>query len=262
MTTKAREEYEIQTVRNALRVLEAFFSDDVLGVGELSRRLGLHKNNVFRLLATLELGGYIEQCAERRYRLGSKCLELGRAFGRGRSLPKLARPVLESLAQQLGETAHLGIRAGYDVMHIDAEVSKRLVATTSRVGQRLPMHCSALGKVLLASGSPTFVGEFETEVISRDGLERRSSATIIDGQKFLEHIGTVRLQGYAVDVDECEDGLRCAAAPVFDDAGRVIGALSISGPSSRLAADRLHGEVARALVEAGEQLSRDLGYSA
>ena len=104
MASKPKSDYSIQTVSNALRMLESFYRTDELGVSELVRRLRLHKNSVFRLLATREEHGYIEQSPEtERYRLGTRCLELGQGFSRGHALLRRARPVLEELALKAGE---------------------------------------------------------------------------------------------------------------------------------------------------------------
>ena len=125
---KPKSDYVIQTVRNALRLLEAFHDAPELGVSELARRLGLHKNNVFRLLATLEHSGYIQQNAlTEAYRLGPRCLELGRAFSRGSRLLERARPALESLTAQLGEAAHVGVLHASEVVHLDGEQPSQLL---------------------------------------------------------------------------------------------------------------------------------------
>ena len=127
--SKPKSDYSIQTVSNALRLLEVFYDEPELGVSELSRRLGLHKNNVFRLLATLELGGYVEQSSTNdQYRLGVRCLELGRAYERSHSLVERARPVLAELSAELGETVHLGVlRDDFDVVHLDGIQAKGLL---------------------------------------------------------------------------------------------------------------------------------------
>jgi DNA-binding IclR family transcriptional regulator len=260
---KPKAEYAIQTVINATRLLEAFRDEDVLGVTELSRRLGLHKNNVFRLLATLEQEGYIEQCADsERYRLGVRNLELGQSFARSRPLLRCARAVLEGLARSTAETAHLGAMQDFEVVHLDGIQTERMVMSGLRVGRRLPLHCTALGKVLLG-GSPEEVRQAYDQRLGPDEkLERRTGSTIVDAQKFFEHLRTAAVRGFALDLGECEDGLCCAAAPVFDVGGRVVAALSVSGPAFRLGEDHLLDEVVPQVVAAGERLSRDLGYAA
>ena len=260
---KPKAEYAIQTVINAMRLLEAFRDEDVLGVTELSRRLALHKNNVFRLLATLEQEGYIEQCSDsERYRLGVGNLELGQSFARSRPLLRRARAVLEDLARSTAETAHLGAIQDYEVVHLDGIQTERMLMTALRVGRRLPLHCTALGKVLLG-GSPEEVRQaYDQRSIPEGTLERRTDSTIVDAQKFFEHLRTVAVRGFAVDIGECEEGLCCAAAPVFDGDGQVVAALSVSGPALRLGEDRLLDQVVPQVVAAGERLSRDLGYAA
>jgi DNA-binding IclR family transcriptional regulator len=258
--TKSKSDYSIQTVSNALRVLEVFSDEDEIGVSDLSRRLGLHKNNVFRLLATLEENGYIEQ-SERseRYRLGTGCLELGRAFARGNKLLRCARPILEELCSTLGETVHIATLRNSEVVHLDSEEPDQLILAASRVGLRLPAACTALGKVLLAGMDAETREQFVRDVVSSAQLKPRTQNTIADPHKFSEHLSSVALQGSAVDIEEYEVGLRCAAAPVCDQSGQVVAALSASGPSFRLSHDQLLGTVAPAVVDAADRLSRSLG---
>jgi DNA-binding IclR family transcriptional regulator len=285
-SSKPRSEYEIQTVTNALRMLEVFHSVSEMGVSDLARRLKLHKNNAFRLLATLELAGYIQQSPEtENYRLGPRCLELGHAFTRSQRLMSLARPILEGLSAELCETTHLGILVEDQVVHLDGVLPNQLVLTGLRVGERLPSHCTALGKVLLGRGrgelaaasitSEASGGAFCRAAGAVPGSARRAVAgadsshdcqlvsytktTIVDPIKLIEELRNVAMQGYAVDIEEYAAGLCCVAAPVCDAAMRVVAALSISGPSLRLSEAALHGKAARAVAAAASQLSRELG---
>jgi IclR family KDG regulon transcriptional repressor len=259
---KPKHEYAIQTVTNALRLLQAFRDEDELGVTELSRRLGLHKNNVFRLLATLELENFIEQSADtERYRLGTRSLELGQAFHRGRDLLRRARPILKELAGRFEESAHLASMEEFAVVHLDGESSDRLVSTSTRIGRHLPLHCTALGKMLLGSSREALRGRYDREVVAGGSLEARTPATITDPHKFFEEIRGAAVQGFAIDLEECAEGLCCVAAPVLDETGEVIAALSLSGPAFRMGEKRLLGEVAPGVVAAAERLSRELGYA-
>jgi len=259
---KPKAEYAIQTVVNAMRLLEAFRDEEELGVTELSRRLELHKNNVFRLLATLEQQGYIEQCSDNeRYRLGVRSLELGQSFARSRTLLRCARGVLAELAASSRECAHLAVMRDFEVVHVAGEQTERLLMSGLRVGRRLPVHVAALGKVLLGCAPEETRQAYDREIASAGLLEKRTDATIVDRDKLFEELRTVAVRGFATDVGECEEGLSCAAAPVHDIDGRLVGALSISGPGFRLVEDRLLGEIAPQVVAAGERLSRDLGYA-
>ncbi len=250
-SSKLKSDYAIQTVMNALRMLEIFHTETEMGVSELARRLDLHKNNAFRLLATLELAGYMQQTPETdRYHLGPRCLELGHAFSRSHTLLTQARPILEELAGSLGETVHLGVLRGYEVVHLDGVLPEQLVLTGLRVGDRLPAHCTALGKVLLADG---------TRDLADRAFTRYTDATIVDPAKVADELGAIALQGYAPDLEEFAAGLRCVAAPVRDGSSRVIAAISLSGPSFRFSEEALHGDGARAVTAAATRLSQRLG---
>jgi DNA-binding IclR family transcriptional regulator len=273
-SSKPKSDYAIQTVMNAFRMLEVFDGAVAIGVSDVARNLGLHKNNAFRLLATLEIAGYIEQSADSElYHLGPRCLELAHAFARNHPFASLARPVLEDLVAETGETAHLGILRDHEVAHLDGVLPSQLLLTASRVGERLPAHCTAIGKALLvapleraATPSP-----MRSESISRRNatvpapgmaqwdLARFTEATITDGTKLLDEVRAGQLRGYAVDLEEYAPGLHCVAAPICDASGRVVAAISISGPSQRLSREVVHGEGAQSVVAAANRLSQALG---
>jgi IclR family KDG regulon transcriptional repressor len=232
-------------------------------VTELSHRLELHKNNVFRLLATLEEQGYVEQCAQtERYRLGRACLALGQAFSETRSLVRFARPLLARLCDDLNETAHLGVLSGHDVVHLAAKPARQLVASAMRTGQRLPAHCTALGKVLLAGKSAAALAQLDKERVRTGRLVALTPATIVDREKFFEHLRAVGSQGWALDLEECATGLCCVAAPVHDAAGAVVAALSLSAPVFRVSDARMHTELMPRVVAAASELSTRMGYAA
>lgn len=258
---KPKSDYSIQTVNNALRLLEAFGEAPELGVSELSRRLDLHKNNVFRLLATLQQGGYVEQSSDNdRYRLGSACLELGHAYARHHTLVRRARPILEELVRKVGETAHLAALRDLEVVHLDGVLSDRRVVTSLRVGERLPAHCTALGKVLLALGDDRERAAFERAAGGEGGLTAHTDATLHEPAKFAAELESVSQAGFAIDLEECEQGMCCVAAPVRDDRGTVIAAISISGPAFRMSAPALESDLGRAVVGSADQLAQELGF--
>jgi DNA-binding IclR family transcriptional regulator len=261
---RSKSDYVIQTVTNALRLLEEFRYADELGVTALGRRLGLHKNNVFRLLATLEEMRFVEQCAENeRYRLGIACLEMGQAFARTRALTRLARSVLEGLARETGETAHLGVLDGFEVVHLDGEPPRQqLVGTRVRTGEKLPAHASALGKAILACGDPAEWERVDRDCIRGGELPATTEATITDRDKFFEHLRGVAGMGFALDLEECAKGLCCAAAPVRDANGRVVAALSVSAPVFRAGPDAMHERLVPAVTRAAQELGRRLGAAA
>ncbi len=258
---RSKSEYVIQTVTNALRLLEAFREAEELGVTELSRRLSLHKNNVFRLLATLEERGYVEQKAESdRYRLGLRCQDLGHSFARGSGLARHGRQMLETLVNATGESAHLAALLDLEVAHLDGEACDQPILSNLRKGQRLPLHCTALGKVLLASAGEEIWQEYDKRFAAKGELPRFSASTLVDRDKFFDHLKGVAGAGFALDLEECHPGMVCAAAPVLDASGRTVAALSVSAPSSRVDEDALLRELAPVVIHAAEQLSGRLGY--
>jgi len=261
---RSKSSYVIQAVANGFRLLEEFGGADAeLGVTELSNRVGLHKNNVFRLLATLEQQGYVEQCVQtERYRLGRACLTLGRAFSETRSLARFARPLLARLAGETHESAHLGVLSGHEVVHLDGEQPEQLVATTLRTGQKLAAHCTALGKVLLAGKSAAALAQLDKERVRTGKLVAHTPATIVDRDKFFEHLRTVASQGWALDLEECAPGLCCFAAPVHDASGSVIAALSVSAPVFRVNETHIHEHVMPRVIVAASELSQRMGYVA
>ncbi len=263
MTRKPKSDYAIQTVTNALRLLGVFRRVDEIGVAELARELDLHKNNVFRLLATMEECGYIEQCrATDKYRLGIAIHALGQAFTRSRPLLGRALPILEGLRDETDETVHLAVRDGFEVVHLLGLAPEREISIAVRTGRRLPIHCTALGKVLLGCSPERAWREYDEKVGKRGKLTRVTSNTIEDSDKFFEHLRTVAGHGYALDFSELEDGLACAAAPVFGGEGELVAALSVSAPLFRVGEEAFLGDLRTQVVRAAESLSEALGYNA
>lgn len=254
---KPKSDYSIQTVDNALSVLEAFRDDECLGVTGLAHRLGLHKNNVFRLLATLEERGYVEQCpGNDQYRLGPRCLEAGRIYLRNQDVLARLRPVLAALCADLGETVHAAVLRDHRAVHLHGEQpAERWLVAALRVGAALPLHASAVGKVLLGCSEPAVLEDYDRRIVQRAPLPAYTPATCVDSQKLYDELRNVAGQGYAVDVEEFAPGLCCVAAPVWGAEGELVAALSVSAPSVRLDAGGLHGEIQERLTAAGVGLS-------
>jgi len=257
MVRRDKSNYIIQSVSHALDVLEQFRGEeDELGVTELSKRLKLHKNNVFRILATLQSRNYIEQNkSNENYRLGVKCLELGQTFIQQRGMLKQSRAILAELAERAGETSYISILRSNDVVYIDAVEASSTVRVVSRLGLHMPTHATAAGKALIAC-------ESEEEIRSRypKGLTRYTDNTTASIEDLLGSLEQVREQGFATDLEEFEMGLRCIAAPVRDYTRKVIGAVSVSGPAHRMSDERIEQSLAAEVVRAGKELSARLGY--
>ena len=257
MVRRDKSNYIIQSVAHALDVLEEFRGDmDALGVTELSKKLKLHKNNVFRILATLQSRNYIEQNKTNdNYRLGIKCLELGQTFIRQRGLLKQAKPILQELAEKSGETSYISIARGNDVVYLDAVETSSTVRVISRVGFHMPLHATAAGKVLVAF-------ESEEELRKRFGgqLQRFTKNTIGNIEDLLKNLDVSRQKEYATDLEEFEEGLRCIASPARDYTRKVIAAISVSGPAHRLSDEKIEQTIGPEVVRCAKALSTRLGY--
>ena len=259
MARKEKSEYIIQAVSHALDLLEQFHDDvDELGVTELSKRLKLHKNNVFRLLATLESRGYIEQNkATENYRLGLKALELGQTFIKQMGLLRQAKPILESMVAQCNETCYVAIFKEGHVVYLDMVETDMTVRVVSRVGSRLPAYCTAAGKVYLA-----YMSEDEiNEILPGDKFPAHTATTITTRKALKEELEKVAKQGYAIDNEELDLGVHCVAAPIRDYTRRIVGSISISGPNMRLGEERIVKEMVPLVLSASEELSSRLGYN-
>jgi DNA-binding IclR family transcriptional regulator len=260
MVKRPRQNYVVQSVSHAIDVLEAFKGDeDELGVTELSSRLGLPKNNIFRLLVTLELRGYIEQNRSTgNYRLGIKTFELGQIFRRRMGLLKQAHPVLEELEAKCNESTYLAIIQDGMVVYVDMVETTHSVRIVPKLGQRVPAYCTAVGKMQLAYESQDEV----ERILDKIGLKPLTPNTITDKQQLLEHLKQVAKQGYAIDNEELEEEVKCVAAPVRDYTGQVIASICISGPIQRMSDKRIQDELLDLVKTAAQEVSSRLGYVA
>ncbi|WP_298266938.1 IclR family transcriptional regulator [Geobacter sp.] len=258
MAKKDKSEYIIQAVDHALDLLEQFHDDvDELGVTELSKRLKLHKNNVFRLLATLESRGYIEQNrVTENYRLGLKTLELGQTFIRQMGILRQSRPVLEALVAECNETAYVAILKEQSIVYLDVVETDMTVRVVPRVGSRLPAYATAAGKVQIASLTDEELDSF----FPHKELKGFTPNTITDKDTLKKELKRVVEMGYAIDNEELDIGVRCVAAPIRDYTRRIIGAVSLSGPSMRFTDERMEKELIPLVRKAADEISMKLGY--
>jgi len=258
MAKKEKSEYIIQAVDHALDLLEQFHDDvDELGVTELSKRLKLHKNNVFRLLATLESRSYIEQNkVTENYRLGLKTLELGQTFIKQMGLLRQSRPILEWLVKECNETSYVAILKEFHIVYLEVVETDLTVRVVPRVGARLPAYCTAAGKIQMA-----YMTEEELEnYLPNKELKRNTPNTITDKEDFKRHLKDVAEMGYAVDNEELDVGVKCVGAPIRDYTRRIVGAVSISGPSMRFSDERMEKELIPLVRKASEEISLKLGF--
>ncbi|MSP40636.1 MAG: IclR family transcriptional regulator [Deltaproteobacteria bacterium] len=257
MVRREKSNYVIQSVSHAFDVLEQFYANvDEIGVTELSKRLKLHKNNVFRLLATLEARGYIEQNKiSENYRLGLKCLQLGQTFIHQMGLLLQSRAILEELSKSTKESAYVAVRKGNAIIPLDFVEPARPVRVVSFLGTVLPAHCTAAGKAQLL-----FEAEGSTGAKLPESLDRYTDKTIVDRNLLREQMSKIGESGYAVECGEFTEDVNGVAVPIRDYTRSLVGTLAVVGPSHRLTEETIHSEIAPALIKAGSELSRRLGF--
>ncbi|WP_062226722.1 IclR family transcriptional regulator [Aureimonas frigidaquae] len=248
---------EIRSLTKALRLLDALGEQPgTLGVSELARQLELDKSSVSRMLRTMEQSGYVEQDPKtQRYSLGIRMGVLGHKALRRLDLREAARPFLEALAEETGECSHIAILADNRAFYIDQASPRRGVVVDAPIGTLAPVHCTALGKTLVAF-QPEALRE---EILAAGVLEPFTRRTIVDPAGLVRHLDSVREQGVAIDDEEFSIGVRCIAAPVFRYDGAVCGAIGVSGPSPRVTDERLRAWEPRVKGAAAE-LSARLGW--
>lgn len=248
----------MQSVERTLDILEALveFGSEV-GLVDVSTAVGLPLATVHRLLGTLIRRGYVKQNRDnRKYSLGFRALQMGNDMRLGFSLRLEARPFLRRLMQRSGESANLAVLDDGEVVYIDQAQSSRILRMFTQLGSRVPAHSSASGKAMLAFSPPEAVDG----IIQRYGLTRQTPHTIVEPMQLRKELERVRAQGYAIDDQEQEDGVRCVAVPVRDLSGHVVASLSISGPAARLG-DELIPPLVDEILDCGEKLSNRLGHS-
>jgi DNA-binding IclR family transcriptional regulator len=225
-----------------------------LQLAELCRRVGLPKPTTLRLLGPLLDFGLVDCRDGGRYRLGPECLVLGAAFRGALDLRAEAADLLHALVELSGETVHLAVPDRGRVLYVDKVESPHALRMVSRIGGTNPLHCTALGKAMLA-----FAGEELVRAAVTAGLERRTPRTIVELGQLEVELERVRERGFAIDDVENEAGVRCVGAPVLDEEGRVTAAISVAGPEHRLTRERAL-ELGPRVRAAAEELSRRLGH--
>jgi len=246
----------VQSLGRAFAILEEVARHrEGIGLAELSKLVGLHNSTTFHLARTLASLGYLRQDKEsKRYRIGRPLFALAASALDEIEMVHVATPVLEDLSRETGESGHFGVRMGDAVVVIARTTGPGAFQLTERVGVVRPVHCTALGKIILAALRPDQL----KRVLERVELKPSTENSITDASVLLKEIEEIRRTGIAFDDGEFNTEVRCIAVPVMDFTGQVIGALGISGPIWRLSNQALQGH-ARLVRAAANRLSAELG---
>ncbi|PRX32484.1 IclR family transcriptional regulator [Orenia metallireducens] len=247
----------VKAVDRSINILEELANhQDGLGVTALANRLDIHKSSVHRLLSTLVYRGLVKQDSKTdNYKLGLKLFELGSRIFNELEIREYAKPYLEELVAETDEAVHLVIMDQGEIVYIDKVESSKAIRMNSQIGKRVPVHCSAVGKAMLA-----YYPELKVDqIIKEQGLAKYTENTITDASEFKEHLKQVKEQGYAIDDVEHELGIRCVAAPIFDYSGEVVSSVSVSGPTIHVTKQRVE-QLAKLVKDTAMKISSQLGY--
>jgi len=258
MANPPKRTYNITALQRGLRILELFpKSEKGLAASQVAKLSGLPVSTVHRFLVNLESAGYLNCSGTGIYHLGIACFSLGHAALGQLDIRRLSLPHLHELNTQTRETIHLTIRQGLSAVYIEKLDSPEPLRIYSRIGASVPLHCTAVGKVILA-----YLPEAElASLLPHLEFKRRSQNSIGSLQEMQTHLQKVRRSGYACDLEENESHIRCIAAPIWDHTGAVNAALSVTGPAVRMSVMRLR-QLAPLVQQAGLRISRELGYQA
>jgi len=254
---KTRPNYPIKVLDKSLSILETLLQHNPpMSMTEISEKLGLYPSTIHRILDTLKHWGYVEQVPNnQKYQLGLKVLELGMTKFHQMDLVRESTPYLKELVNQCNETVHLGILEEGEVLYLAKEESSQTIRMISYVGKRAPLHCTALGKVLLTYLS----AEERKRILGEKVLPRLTEKTITDKEELEKELNKVKKQGFALDRGENEKDVRCIAAPIKNFQGKIVAAVSISGPAFRIDVNTRNNQK-EALIEISKKISKRLGY--
>lgn len=247
----------VKSVGRAARLLIALADAGTeVALTDLSQTLDLPTSTVHRLASTLIAYRLVEQnIVTGKYRLGLEALHLGNAVLQQLDFRQEAKPLMDRLAELTGETVNLSVLDGDEVVYIEKAEGSSSLRMLSRIGHRAPVHCTGVGKVLLSEMALDEV----RDILRRSGMPALTPNTIVTFDCFLRELEFVRVNGYALDNEECEAGASCVAAPIRNHVGKIVAGVSISGPTVRFGADRLP-ELIDLVLETAHEVSRKLGF--
>lgn len=256
MATAAKRTYTITSLRRGLRILDLFSAaEHGLTASQVVKLSGLPVSTVHRFLVNFESTGFLTYDPAGTYHLGIACVTIGQAALAQLDIRRLSVPHLREINRQTRETIHLTLRHELSAVYVEKIDSPEPLRIHSRIGKAVPLHSSAVGKVLLAyldDGA-------QDEILAKLDFRRLTPNTIGSSQELKTHLARVRRAGYAMDLEENEPHIRCIAAPVWDHSGGVCASLSVTGPSVRMPMSRLR-ELVPLVQQTGLKISLELGY--
>ena len=253
--TDGKQPESVAAVLKVFAILQALSQREEIGISDLSVKLAMPKATVYRFLQTMKTLGVVRQESDsEQYGLGMKLYELGSKALVTPDLINLAKHHMQMLADRTGETVHLGTLIDSEIIYVHKVDSRHMLGMYSRIGRRAPLHCTAIGKVLMAWEHPAR----RDRILSDAVFTRFRDKTIVDHAAFLEELGRVRGQGFGEDREEFDDHIRCLGVPIFDRLNQPVAGLSVSFPTFRYDDAAAPGVVAM-LQAASRDISARLG---
>lgn len=252
---KDSSEYNVRAVERAIQILDCFDDDhSERGVSEIALAVDLHKATAHRIIVTLFNHGYLERTQDEKYRLGLRLANLGARAIRRIDLRSEALPHMTQLVERWGETCDIGIFEQGEVFYIEVLQGNHALTIAARVGQRLPAHCTASGRLFLAHLSPQ-----ELDDALSKPLAKYTDKTPTSPDEIRRQLEQIRQQGFSMDNEEFEAGIRAVSAPVYNHEGTMIAAMSIPSPTNRVT-DEIFAKITEDLLEATQAVSRRMGW--
>ncbi len=247
---------QVQSLTRGLSLLEALArAEGGLTLTDLAQRVTLAPSTAHRLLATLEKMGYVYQGGELgRWYIGLQAFTVGSSFLANRDFVAQSHPYMRRLMEQSGETANLGIVDGTEAVFIDQVQCRETMRTIVKLGSRVPLHASGVGKAIFAA----LPDEQIDAILKVKGLPRITANTITSPERMWASIRVIRQRGWSFDDEEHALATRCVAAPIYDEHAEVLGAISVAGPSSRLPDERIK-QLGPLVAHTAEELTQRLG---
>ncbi|MGE0501782.1 MAG: HTH-type transcriptional regulator BhcR [Rhizobiaceae bacterium] len=246
---------QVQALDRGLAVLGVVAAADGLSLSEIAASSGLAPSTAYRMLTTLEAHGMVEfDKAEQLWSVGVGAYRTGAAFLRRRKLVDRARGIMQELVEETGETANLGVAEPDCVVFVTQVETHQAIRAFFRPGARSPLHASGIGKAVLA-----FMPEPRLEALIKSaGLDAYTTRTLAEPASLRRDLAAVRARGWALDDEERHDGMRCVAAPIFDEQGQAVAGVSVSGPTVRMTPERAEA-VAPMVVAAAAAITASIG---
>ena len=257
MGSELKDRYVINSIIRASNILRCFSGEKThFKISQIAHQLQLDRSTTYRILLSLEKCGFVEKDKKTgEYSLGVATFETGNTYLRRMDFIQISKPIMAGLALEVQETVHLAVLSDTEIVYVDKVDSPRTLGVMSKIGQRAPVYCTALGKVLLAHQP----NDELSRIVQQIKLKPFTRNTISSKKKLVEELRKIRKQGYALDQKEYEQDVECIGAPIRNHLGNTIAAISISGPQRKINTPQEKQFIGH-VVKAAAAVSSKMGY--